>query len=630
VLLTLLIALLMAAPAAANPAPQLVEDWPVGSASPANLAAISGALFFSASDGIHGAELWRAETGTGTGIVLDINSGGGSSPSRAVEFKGDAVFSADDGIHGRELWRSDGTEGGTALVKDITPGPAGSLPSWFTVAGDTLYFTTTDGDLWRSDGTETGTDLVAGARPTALISGTSPLTAVGEIIFFAAYDHGTSDPFCGFCGIRGIELWRSDGTEAGTGVVRDINPGSASSWPVQLTAADGALYFTADDGGRHGRELWRSDGTPLGTKLVKDVLPGPGSGVPPGPSVPVSVGDTLYFVADDGVHGHELWRTDGTEAGTDLVADLHPNAEVPPDYCHLSASTMPLTGLADSVLFHSSQIVGDGAGICVRQHSLWTSDGTASGTTPLASSFQPGTPLRLVRAGDRVYFTAWAENTGYELWESDGTPDGTKLVYDVVPGVDATNPTEITSVGDALYFVGAVDGSATRVGLWRLDTRTSQEPSPDEPVPDGELPQPPLDADPSLGVQPPRPGSGQGGEPSAGLGPSKLPPAEGRLKAGRLIAKGPGRVKGRRVRLVARCVGSSTCVGVARLVRRGKQRGPLLLARGSYKISSGAKRTISLTLSRWGREIMPDRRRLAARIVGARVRDRPIELHLLR
>src|SRR5204863_136231 len=138
-------------------------------------------------------------------------------------------------------------------------------------------------------------------------------TVVRGTLYFTADD-----------GVNGRELWKSDGTAAGTVLVKDINPGStccspASVYHSNLTAVGATLFFSASDG-VHGGELWKSNGTAAGTVLVKDINPGSAG------SYPVFLADvrgTLFFGADDGVHGGELWKSNGTAAGTVLVKDVN-------------------------------------------------------------------------------------------------------------------------------------------------------------------------------------------------------------------------------------------------------------------------------------------------------------------
>ena len=139
------------------------------------------------------------------------------------------------------------------------------------------------------------------------------LTEFGGALFFV-------DTF------RNSRLWRSDGTEAGTVPIHDLKLGDAAA---HLREVGGTLFFTNVDP-IHGRELWRSDGTPEGTKLLRDIRPGQKSSVPydagfesRGPLL-TDVDGTLSFVANDGTHGVELWRSDGTRAGTKLVDDIRP------------------------------------------------------------------------------------------------------------------------------------------------------------------------------------------------------------------------------------------------------------------------------------------------------------------
>ena len=95
----------------------------------------------------------------------------------------------------------------------------------------------------------------------------------------------------------------------------------AANSPAALEApdVDGTLFFAADDGS-HGRELWKSDGTEEGTVLVEDINPGTAHA---GPRWLTNVNGTLFFTAVDGSHGRELWKSDGTEAGTVLVKDIN-------------------------------------------------------------------------------------------------------------------------------------------------------------------------------------------------------------------------------------------------------------------------------------------------------------------
>lgn len=214
-----------------------------------------------------------------------------------------------------ELYKISGNPATITLVKDIVSGTGSSTPYDLVNVSGTLFFSANDGagrELWKSNGTSTGTSMVkdiragAGANPTNLVN-------VNGMLFFTADD-----------GVRGVELWRSNGTCSGTQLVADINSGSASSRPVQLVNAGGQLLFVANDG-LHGVELWRSDGTSSGTALLRDIMPGAGSAFVDASYEALGnfVGSLpYYFWANDGIHGAELWRTDGQASGTALVADI--------------------------------------------------------------------------------------------------------------------------------------------------------------------------------------------------------------------------------------------------------------------------------------------------------------------
>src|SRR5262249_40555286 len=122
-------------------------------------------------------------------------------------------------------------------------------------------------------------------------------------------------------GTHGRELWKSDGTAAGTVLVKDINPGSTSSCPRNLTNVNDTLFFVADDG-IHARELWKSEGTAADTVMVRDINTAKSEAADAGKLT--NLNGTLLFAADDGKNGDELWKSDGTAAGTVMVKDINP------------------------------------------------------------------------------------------------------------------------------------------------------------------------------------------------------------------------------------------------------------------------------------------------------------------
>ena len=163
----------------------------------------------------------------------------------------------------------------------------------------------------RATATAAGTTLVKDILPGSGRGYPQFLTELGEKIYFRATD-----------GANGSELWTSDGTAAGTTMVKDIRPGSASSWPMELTLVNGTLFFRATTAAM-ATSCGEATAPLPGTTLVRDVQPDDPAATPGStPKSLTKVNNTLFFRANDGSTGDELWKSDGTAAGTVLVKDI--------------------------------------------------------------------------------------------------------------------------------------------------------------------------------------------------------------------------------------------------------------------------------------------------------------------
>lgn len=377
------------------PGTRLVRDLDPGSggASPWQFMSFAGSIFFVTQGSLH--SLWKTD-GTAEGTV-DLAPGKFNAATFGrgpVEVGGALLFVAKSAANGSELWKSDGTPTGTVLLKDINPGPGDGAEYSQVVFNGSLYLTATTAgegkELWKSDGTPEGTVLVKDINPLAASSDPREFFEYDGALYFTAVD------------ASGRELWKTDGTT--TTLVKDIHGGAGSSNPTGFFVSGGQLFFVADDGSS-GRELWVSDGTAAGTKLVKDILPGAGNALRSSPDF-YEVKGALVFEADDGVHGKELWKSDGTAAGTVLVKDIWPG----PWSGLSSLGGQPVKG--GPVLLAASDGVG---GV-----EIWRTDGTPEGTglfyemTPGPSSSHLGGLFE--KFGDRVYFTADDSKTGFEPW----------------------------------------------------------------------------------------------------------------------------------------------------------------------------------------------------------------------
>lgn len=342
-------------------------------------------------------ELWRTD-GTVAGTTR-LPLPGAANPWDPVPLRGEALVAMSlAGDAAAAFWSSDGTASGTRPVATLPAGVYLGTP--LVPNGDLVYFTGFEPEvalrLWRTDGTGGGTVPLTAESLGYVLDGS--LTALGGRTFFLAPADDSGEP----------ALWSSDGTPEGTHPA--LGPDLRLLGMLWLEAAGGRLWFTArrDDDAQPGPlTLWVSDGTPAGTRQLPAVLADPVFDGTTQPPRFADLGGSVYFQGLDDEHGAELWRSDGTVAGTARVVDL------------LSGS--------------------EGA-----------------------------EPRFLTAAGGRVYFAATDRAHGNELWSSDGTAAGTRLEGDLSPGASWSSPRDLTVAGNRLYFT-AHDGPHGREP-WVLET----------------------------------------------------------------------------------------------------------------------------------------------------------------
>lgn len=538
-----------------------------------------GKYFFVGKEAATGSELWVSDgTQVGTTLLKDIYPGpANSSPTDFNIVNGKLYFTGINAASGREAWITDGTSGGTMQLTELATGPLdgvnGFEPSIVTSDGSRLvspgnvYYG--GPDIFGTDATVAGTQTIADLFPGSYgvdgyaanktSAGISlgfpvPMDSVpGSTVFLSdgtpngTFPHpGTlssytdsSTPvvlgelngriiFAANDGVSGYELWSSDGTEGGTSIIADMNPGSA--WfvdPLKRGVRVGDYILFVGVKADTGAELWRTDGTPSGTMLVKDIETGPdssfefwrkqelkyviGSGsaakllfgantsstgtelwisdgttvgtnllhdIRPGSDESFNVldgavafvpppGDTgLYFIADDGVTGSELWFSDGTPGpgGTFLVEDIHP-------------------GPMHSLIHEVTSIPSPGTGVVYRACEPiagcepWYANAPVAGSNNLFANIRPGAsgsnPKGFTFTGIiplNVLFSASDGVNGEELWISNGTALGTIMVKNISPGLESSVPEffKILSPGVALFKACSAPGMKD-CELWRTD-----------------------------------------------------------------------------------------------------------------------------------------------------------------
>ncbi|HEX9668095.1 MAG TPA: hypothetical protein VGC93_01305 [Thermoanaerobaculia bacterium] len=431
---------------------------------------------FVATDGLTGRRLWTLQRQAPEGVAPLTDACGPECGVGLLERLGSrVVFVADDLSKGTEPFATDGTKSGTRLLRDICPGGcSANIESLAAVAGKVVFWAdhpTAGAGLWESDGTPEGTRLVF---QRAGSPGSRHVIAAGGRYFFEFTDPD-----------YGSELWMTDGTAQGTSLVADLSVDEVGSSPRGLAVVGQRSVFLATVD--FGAELWSTAGSEATTeRLLSGGIDEP---CPPHDPCPVftTVGDRAYFTRRDEQFRPQLWRTDGTPAGT-MQLTAEPEGLYPGDIVDFvggtaafvaggptgprlwrtngeASGTVPILNLPPGARLLGSVppylylVIADGAGGV----DVWRSDGTQGGTIQLTSYAQGSHrflnhPSR--RVGGELFFMLLAGNQ-QELWRTDGTPAGT--AYVASPNFYASP----VAFGGLLYFFAA--GSPTTRTLFRTN-----------------------------------------------------------------------------------------------------------------------------------------------------------------
>ena len=450
------------------------------------LGAIEGNLIIHASDQIHGQEIWEIPFNENIPTLMtDANALTRNSRIRGFRALGEQIlFLADDGIHGKEWWKYDLKTKEVKLIKDINPGLPGlelASANDATLYRDELYFIKLiEGqeieddfllELWKTDGTAEGTKLALNLKTAAFELAIENVIACNDHLFIIGQNLTDFSYF----------VWVSQGDSTNTEAANLVNAdafdidlhhfaciedalyfSSANNYlyktqdnPRQIEVVEqfdnenGALnQFTSIGNGRfvftfedreHGREIWVSDGKLGGTHLLKDINPGPGSSSPE--NFYIWKGQCVFTCKGEDA-ADELWVTDGTEEGTKKIKKLHDNHGVLRfhGYKELEDQLFFLTEP-----FNSTRI------------NIWKSDGTEMGTQVFHRLHKfavfPSFFIEIFTTfNNQLYFHDLDDELGYELWQSDGTLENTKLAMDLCPGPCSSYPMHFFSFNDQLFF----------------------------------------------------------------------------------------------------------------------------------------------------------------------------------
>jgi ELWxxDGT repeat protein len=447
------------------PATFVTDVNPLGDANPSDLVALNGFIYFSAEAATGDEELWRYDPATRQTTRLtnfDDNASGTMLVGRLVVFNNQIIFAGQrTAAEGLEPWRYDPATNTASLIRDINTATSGAIlgsnPANFNELGGKLYFIADDGPaaqggggngtrIWVYDpATQMATRLIPASGATPTVSGSS-LLAFNNKLYFASSGNDT-------------EFWDyNPATNLFTEYDINTTSGTASSFPGNFTVLGGKIYLNATNTSSNN-ELFVFDPAASTMTMVKEINPSTTSGSSPGSLL--AYNNKLYFRANNGTNGSELW------VHNPALPLADPNATLLTDEINPSgsASVSGLTVLNGKIYFRADNgTAGD---------ELWVHDPTLPVSDPnantLAADIEPAgdsSPFNLIAFNGKLYFQATAAAAGSELFAFDPMTGTASLVMDINPGANSSSPANFTLLGSYLYFT-ATDG-VHGTEIWRL------------------------------------------------------------------------------------------------------------------------------------------------------------------
>ncbi|MBS1771365.1 MAG: T9SS type A sorting domain-containing protein [Bacteroidetes bacterium] len=369
---------------------------------------------------------------------LDINPGlDNSSPLFITAFSNSigskiCCFANSNNNKGYELYTTDGNATPT-MVYDLNTGSAGcTYPTYLNpriVVGTKFYFSGNNGisgdELFMYNGATSPT-LAADIESGTGSSFPDNYTVLSNVLYFRASTTG-----------YGYELWQYNPTSTLAARITDINPGQDSSLNGDVLAFNGKIYFTADSG-QNNNELYVYDPVSANINMVADIYPGLQGSFPQGLTV---IGGKMYFTADNGSNGRELYAFDGIAAPTritDVVAGF---------LSGLPYVEEPILAKYGSKLYFNARDSNTNQ-YHLFSYSLSTGNTLLEGKT---NGNGDSDPRWLIPYGNKLYFSAYNDTTGIELWSYDSV-NAPKMVLDLCPGTGSSTPSQLVAVGNDLFF----------------------------------------------------------------------------------------------------------------------------------------------------------------------------------